>query len=124
MQASNLNSTKIPNAELLMNPEYIKYEALHITYLGLNTHSHQKVIKIHDGMYSKVNSTEDQSSWRLIDPCVPTAVKNGNMMVPVQENQWFLVDNDEKSIEQLGEFAQQEDKTPVGNSSRSEQRVG
>ena len=70
-----------------------------MTYLGLATNSHQEIVKVHNGMDTKVDGAENQPSGCLIDPSMPAAVEDRNVVVPVQKDQRLLVDHNEKGVE-------------------------
>lgn len=49
-------------------------------------HGHEKVIKVHDGMYGIVHRAKDNSGRRVVDVSEPAKEQNGNVMVPMQED--------------------------------------
>ena len=51
--------------------------------LWFHLDAHQKVIKVHDGMNSIVDSGVDDSSWRMCDHGMPSTKEDRGMMVPV-----------------------------------------
>lgn len=64
---------------------------------------HEEIIKVHDGMDSIIHHHKHNSNGILGHICMPAIQQHGNVMIPVQENQWLLVNDNEKSIEQLTE---------------------
>ena len=60
---------------------------------------HQKVVKVHDAVNTKIDSTKDDPHWLLIDPTVPTEQEDSDMMVPMKEHELFLVNHNEECVE-------------------------
>mmetsp|Transcript_3190 Transcript_3190/g.8831 ORF Transcript_3190/g.8831 Transcript_3190/m.8831 type:complete len:116 (+) Transcript_3190:541-888(+) len=66
-------------------------------------------------MHCVVHDAKDDSRRSLGNVGMPAIRQNGNMMVPVQQNKRLLVDDNEVSINQLREFAQNEELNPGSN---------
>ena len=52
-------------------------------------------------MHSVVHDNEENARWLCRDVRVPTVEKNGNVVVPVQKDEWFLVNQNEKGIQEF-----------------------
>jgi hypothetical protein len=52
-------------------------------------------------MDTVIHGHKEQTSRGLGNVCVPAVNQNRNVMVPVQEDKWFLMDDDEECINQL-----------------------
>ncbi len=50
---------------------------------------------------------------------MPAIGKDGDMMVPVKENKWLFVDDNEEGIQKLWEFREYEELHPKSTRSRS-----
>lgn len=80
--------------------------------LGLHFHGHQKVVTVHESMDSKVHGNKDESDTRRRGKAMPAVKKDGDMMVPVQEHEFFLVNDNEESVQQFRELADAKQENP------------
>ena len=62
---------------------------------------HQKVVEVHEMVDGVIHHDKENPRRRLGHVAVPTVKQDGNMVVPVQENQGFLVNDNEQGIQQL-----------------------
>jgi hypothetical protein len=72
--------------------------------LGFAFDGHQKVISVHDGMDRVVHGGHVNSNGRGMGESVPGVEKHSNVMVPMQEQDFLFVDNEEKGINQFAVF--------------------
>ena len=63
--------------------------------------SHQKVVKVHDGMNPVVHSDKEQASRGLGDIRMPAIQQNRNVVIPMQENEGLFVNDNEKRIKKF-----------------------
>lgn len=80
--------------------------------LGLQLHGHEEVISVHDEVNGVVHTYKPKTGGTGRGIRVPAVQQNGNVMVPMQKDQWLLVNNDKKGIDQFGEFTQTEHLDP------------
>ena len=69
--------------------------------LGFNVTRHEAVIEVHNGVDAVIHHDKENTGRTGGDIGMPAVQQDGNVMVPVQENQFFLVDNDKKGVDQL-----------------------
>jgi hypothetical protein len=69
--------------------------------LGLEFDGHQKVVKVHDGMDSKVHGDKKEPSRGLGHICMPAIQQDRNVVIPVQENERFLVNDNKESVKEF-----------------------
>jgi hypothetical protein len=72
--------------------------------LRLQAHGCEKVVSVHAGMYRVVHSNKENTRGRLGCIRMPAVEENGNVVIPVQKDEGFLVNDNEKGI---NEFAVQ-----------------
>lgn len=92
--------------------------------LGLHLDSHQEVVTIHHSMYGRVNSHEDDTGWSSGDVGIPGIEEDSDVMPPVEENKWLLVDDDEKCVEKFSKFTPHEKSDPQSSGSISVSNLG
>jgi hypothetical protein len=68
---------------------------------GLALDGHQEVIKVHEGVNSKVHGDKEQTSRGLGDICMPAIQQNRNVVVPVQEDERLFVNDNEKCVQEF-----------------------
>jgi len=68
---------------------------------GFAPYRHQKVVKVHNGMDCIVHGAKDDTRGRILQVGNPAVDQHGNVMVPVKEDERFLVYNNEERIKQF-----------------------
>jgi len=71
-------------------------------------------------VHTKINRRKNKAGGCFRDAGMPAAPQDGDVVIPMQQDQLLLVDNDKKGIEQFHEFRRCEQKTPKGGGSLSE----
>lgn len=69
--------------------------------LGAEFHGHQKVIAVHASVNTVVHRDEENSWRRGGDIRMPAIKQNRDVMVPMQEDERLLVNNDKEGINKL-----------------------
>ena len=69
--------------------------------LGFAVTGHEAVVKIHNGVDAIVHDHEEDARWTRCHIGMPAIEQDCNVMVPMQENQLFLVNDNEKSVHQF-----------------------
>lgn len=69
--------------------------------LGFHFDGHQKVIKVHDGMNGIIHDAKDNTGGCLGNVRMPAIGQDGNVMVPMQKDEGFLVNENEKGVNQF-----------------------
>ena len=62
---------------------------------------HQKVVPVHEGVDPKIHGNKNNAEGGRVAKAMPAVQEYSNMVVPVQEHELLLVDNDEKSIQKF-----------------------
>ena len=68
---------------------------------------HQTIITVHGGVDRVVHGDKKDTVRRGGDIGMPAVQQDGNVMVPVQENEFFLVNDNKKGIEKFAACAQE-----------------
>ena len=69
--------------------------------LGFALDGHQKVVKVHDGVDSIVDGSVDDSGRGVGDHSMPRAKKHRCVVVPMEQDQGFLVHHNKKGIKEF-----------------------
>ena len=69
--------------------------------LGAEFHGHQKVIAVHASVNTVVHGDKENSWRRGGDIRMPAIKQNRDVMVPMQEDERLLVNNDKEGIDKL-----------------------
>ena len=72
--------------------------------LGLHFHGHKKVVSVHDGVDREVHRGHVDANGRRVGVTVPSVQKDRDVMVPVQKQDFLLVNDEEKGIDQFAEI--------------------
>jgi hypothetical protein len=64
----------------------------------------QAVVSIHDGVHSVVHGDEVKARAGERAVGVPAEEENGHVVVPVEEDQGLLAENDEERVDELGDL--------------------
>lgn len=67
----------------------------------LQSHRHQKVVAVHAGMNRVVHGHKENTRWRLCNIRVPAVQQDRDVVIPMQENELLLVNDNEKCVNQL-----------------------
>jgi hypothetical protein len=103
-----MKTTSIKLSKCLASlPTYLRIEPL-----GLAFNGHEKVVEVHDAVHSVVHGSKEQPGGSLGSKGVPAAEQNRNMMIPMQEHEFLLVNDNEESISKFRDFAQDEEHAP------------
>jgi len=85
---------------------------LRIEPLRFGFDRHQVVVKVHDGMDTVVHLAEEERCRRLRYEGIPRAKGCGNVMVPMQKDEFLLVNDNKVRIDVLRDFAQRKEHAP------------
>ena len=66
--------------------------------LWAKVHCHQEIVAIHRSMYTVVHHNKEDARRRSCNVRVPAIKQNGDVMVPMEENERLLVNYDKESI--------------------------
>jgi hypothetical protein len=69
--------------------------------LGLPAHGCEKVVSVHAGVYRVVHSDKENTRRWFGRVRMPAVEENGNVMIPVQKDEGFLMNDNEKGINEL-----------------------
>lgn len=69
--------------------------------LRLDLDCHKEVVKIHDGVDAVVHRDKHDPNRVLGHVRMPAIQQDRNVVVPVQKDEGFLVNDDEKSVKEL-----------------------
>lgn len=78
------------------------------------THGFQGVVCVHEGVDDEVHHYEPASSGDQLTVAVGAVAEHGQVVVPMQEDQGLLAQNDEHSVSQLDELGIHHDEGPEG----------
>ena len=92
--------------------------------LGLAIDRHQEVVKVHNRMHSVIHDTKDQADRCLGDVGSPAIQQHGDVMVPVQEYEFFLVDHNEERVKEFGKLGKNKELHPKSRRTRSIESLG
>ena len=73
--------------------------------LGFALDGHQKVIKIHDCVDGEVHGAKDNARGCLGNVAVPAIRQHRNVVVPVQQDEWLFVNEDEIGVDEFSVIA-------------------
>lgn len=71
--------------------------------LGFQTDGHEEVIKVHNSVNSIVHNAVPRARGSVAGIGCPAKEQDGNMVVPVEKNEFLFVNNNEEGIQQLTE---------------------
>lgn len=74
--------------------------------------SHNRVIRVHDGMHGKIHGSESAAGRGLRGPTPPAEEQCHEVVIPMQKDNGLFPQNQEKSINKLGDFAKAEKHDP------------
>ena len=73
-------------------------------------HRHQEIVTIHDCMDGVVHHNKEDSRWRCRHVRMPAVQKDGDVMVPVEEDQRLLVNNNKERIDKFTETQREKER--------------
>mmetsp|Transcript_15757 Transcript_15757/g.34031 ORF Transcript_15757/g.34031 Transcript_15757/m.34031 type:complete len:326 (-) Transcript_15757:102-1079(-) len=89
---------------------------------GTEFDRHEEVVPIHDRVDTVVHDDEEETTGRSGHIGMPAVKKDGDMMIPMEEDERLLVNDNEESVKQLGKLAQNEQLHPKSRRSTPIQR--
>lgn len=75
-------------------------------------HRPQRVIRVHNRVDAVVHDDEPASASRVLGVAEPAVEEDGDVVVPVEEDEGLLPEDDEDGVAQFGELAQDEHPRP------------
>ena len=66
-----------------------------------NLDGHEEIIEIHDGMDAIIHIDKENAAWSMSDIGMPAIQQDSNVMVPMQENEFLLVNENKESVKEF-----------------------
>ena len=63
--------------------------------------SHETIVKIHDCVDAIIHHDKENARWTRGDIGMPAIQQDGNVVVPMQKDQLFLVNDNKKGVNQF-----------------------